>query len=146
MQKYLWKSHLRVHGDLHEYKKLDNILDSLYYFKTSASVPVFLARESIVIKMNKSLFYTLPFQFLIFLFQLCKQHKDNINHVPLVSWSTCSKLLDTKALAGLACKLIFFFFFLHLCYLELLCKHLECNFYIYWACYATALCSDAKGI
>lgn len=67
--KCLWKSDLRMYVDLHEYKKLEEISDSLEYFKASASVPVFLARKSIFFKISKSPFHThLPVRFLIFLF------------------------------------------------------------------------------
>lgn len=48
-----------------------------------------------------------------------------------MSWFSCSKLSDTKALQGWVVNWVGFDSFLHLCYSELLCKHLECNFCMY---------------
>lgn len=57
-----------MYVDLHEYKKLEEISDSLEYFKAPASGPLFLFRKSIF-KISKSPFYThLPVPLLIFLF------------------------------------------------------------------------------
>lgn len=121
--------------------RFERIQENLQYCTASAAVLPFLASQSIF-QISKSPFTGICLSNFWSLFPLCKW-RQNINCAPLVSWSARSEPRH-RSTAGLLCKLSWLF--LHLCFSELLCKLLECNFYIYSARYATPLCSDAKGI